>query len=136
AAFAAAIQDFHLVNMYGPAENAVVTTAGEVQIDDPLPSIGRPIDGVRVYLLDRWQSLAPPGSAGELAAAGPGLARGYLGDPAQTADRFRPTGEIDFLGRIDTQVKIRGQRIELGEIESALAGLPGVREATVLVHEA
>jgi len=147
---------FRLVNMYGPAENAVVTTAGETPVDDPNPSIGRPIDGVRVYLLDRWQQLAPPGSTGELAAAGPGLARGYLDDPAQTAERFqpdpfgepgdrlyrtgdlaryRPTGEIDFLGRIDTQVKIRGQRIELGEIESALAGLAGVREATVLVHE-
>jgi len=146
-----------LVNMYGPAENAVVTTAGEVPADDSHPSIGRPIEGVRVYLLDRWQRLAPPGAVGELAAAGPGLARGYLGDPAQTADRFRPdpfgavgermyrtgdlarfrsSGEIDFLGRLDHQVKIRGQRIELGEVESALAGLREVREATVLVHEA
>ncbi|HEV7668112.1 MAG TPA: amino acid adenylation domain-containing protein [Thermoanaerobaculia bacterium] len=153
---------FRLVNMYGPAENAVVTTASEVPADDPNPSIGRPIDGVRVYLLDRHLGLAPPGCVGEIAAAGPGLARGYLGDPAQTAERFRPdpfaslsggepgdrmyrtgdlarfrpTGEIDFLGRLDTQVKIRGQRIELGEIESALASLPGIREATVLVHEA
>ena len=146
-----------LVNMYGPAENAVVTTAGDVPPKDPLPSIGRPIDGVRVYLLDRSQGLAPTGSVGELAAAGPGLARGYLGDPAQTAERFRPdplgepgerlyrtgdlarfrpSGEIDFLGRLDHQVKIRGQRIELGEIESALAALPGIREAAVLVHEA
>ncbi|MEP7011722.1 MAG: amino acid adenylation domain-containing protein, partial [Acidobacteriota bacterium] len=149
---------FTLVNMYGPAENAVVSTAGEVPTDDPQPSIGRPIDGVRVYLLDRRQGLAPPGAVGELAAAGPGLARGYLGDPAQTAERFRPDpfgapgerlyrtgdlarfrkadGEIDFLGRLDHQVKIRGQRIELGEIESALASLPEIREATVLVHEA
>ncbi len=155
AAFAAP-HDLRLVNMYGPAENAVVTTAGEISADDPQPSIGRPIDGVRVYLLDRWQGLAPPGSVGELAAAGTGLARGYLGDPAQTAERFRPdpfgapgerlyrtgdlarfrpTGEIDFLGRLDHQVKIRGQRIELGEIESALAGLPEIREATVLVHQ-
>ncbi len=147
-----------LVNMYGPAENSVVTTAGEVSADDPLPSIGRAIDGVRVYLLDRSQGLAPTGVVGELAAAGAGLARGYLGDPAQTADRFRPdpwgepgsrlyrtgdlarwqsgSGEIEFLGRLDHQVKIRGQRIELGEIESALAALPSVRESAVLVHEA
>ena len=146
-----------LVNMYGPAENAVVTTAGDVPPDEPLPSIGRPIDGVRVYLLDRSQGLVPTGSVGELAAAGLGLARGYIGDPGETAERFRPdpfgepgerlyrtgdlarfrpTGEIDFLGRLDHQVKIRGQRIELGEIESALAALPGVREAAVLVHEA
>ena len=147
----------HLVNMYGPAENAVVTTAGDVPAEDPQPSIGRPIDGARVYLLDRSLGLVPTGSVGELAAAGPGLARGYFGDPGETASRFRPdpfgepgerlyrtgdlarfrpSGEIDFLGRLDHQVKIRGQRIELGEIESALASLPGVREAAVLVHEA
>ncbi|HXU32505.1 MAG TPA: amino acid adenylation domain-containing protein, partial [Thermoanaerobaculia bacterium] len=150
---------YRVINEYGPAENAVVTTVADVASDDPNPSIGRPIDGVQVYLLDRRQGLAPPGAVGELAAAGPGLARGYWGDPAQTAERFRPdpwgspgtrlyrTGdlarfrrgaapEIDFLGRIDTQVKIRGQRIELGEIESALASVAGVREAAVLVHQA
>ncbi|MEP7013179.1 MAG: amino acid adenylation domain-containing protein, partial [Acidobacteriota bacterium] len=154
---------FRLVNQYGPAENSVVTTYADVAVDDPNPSIGRPIEGVRVYLLDRWQNLMPTGSVGELVAAGPGLARGYLGDPAQTAERFRPdpfaassggapgsrmyrTGdlarfrrepphEIDFLGRIDHQVKIRGQRIELGEIETALVEIPGVREAVVLIHE-
>ncbi len=154
---------FRLVNQYGPAENSVVTTYADVPADDPNPSIGRPIEGVRVYLLDRWQNLMPTGSVGELVAAGPGLARGYLGDPAQTAERFRPdpfaaslggipgsrmyrTGdlarfrrepphEIDFLGRIDHQVKIRGQRIEVGEIETALVAIPGVREAVVLIHE-
>ena len=150
-----------LCNQYGPAENAVVTTQGESfsfgGLPGAVPPIGRPIHGVRVYIADRRLGLAPQGAPGELVAAGRGLARGYLGDPAQTAERFVPDpfaaepggrmyrtgdrarlrtdGQLEFLGRIDRQVKIRGQRIELGEIEAALLGLPGVREAAVVIHE-
>ncbi|HEV2846484.1 MAG TPA: amino acid adenylation domain-containing protein, partial [Thermoanaerobaculia bacterium] len=152
-----------LNNHYGPVENAVLTTEIDVPAEDPrigpssLPTIGRPLDGTRAYVLDRSLSLAPWGAAGELVAGGRGVARGYLGDPAQTAERFVPDpysgepgsrmyrtgdlvrfrrdGEIDFLGRIDTQVKIRGQRVELGEIEIALTALAGVREAAVLARE-
>ena len=96
-----------------------------------------------------------PGVAGELWVGGPALARGYLADPARTAERFVPDpwgaggrlyrtgdlcrfrrdGEIEFLGRVAHQVKIRGQRIELGEIEAALTALPGVREAVVVARE-
>ena len=150
-----------LCNQYGPAESAVITTQGESAAAGgragAVPSIGRPISGVRTYVLDRWQGLAPRGSGGELGVAGEGLARGYFDDPVQTAERFvpdpfsgetggrmyrtgdrarqRPDGTLDFLGRIDRQIKIRGQRIELGEIEAALSALSGVREAAVLVDE-
>ena len=150
-----------LCNQYGPAENAVVTTQGESSSEGGLPGevppIGRPIPGVRVYVADRRLALAPRGVPGELMASGSGLARGYLSDPAQTAERFvpdpfagepgarmyrtgdrarlRPDGRLEFLGRIDRQVKIRGQRIELGEIEAALLSLPGVKEAAVAIHE-
>ncbi len=159
---------FALVNHYGPTENAVVATAGEVRAGDPreeegAPSIGRPIDGVRAYVLDRAfdrnRQLAPFGEAGELALGGRGLARGYHRRPDLTAERFIPdpfsgepgarlyrTGDrvrwkvdgngsrvLDFLGRIDAQVKVRGQRIELGEIEAAILAAPGVSGAAAAV---
>ncbi|HYG63315.1 MAG TPA: amino acid adenylation domain-containing protein, partial [Thermoanaerobaculia bacterium] len=154
---------FTLVDLYGPAEASVVTSAsslpprtrGEELEAGGTPTIGRPVDGLRVYLLDRSLQPVPPGVAGELWVGGPALARGYLGDPGRTAERFLPDpwragerlyrtgdlcryrgdGEIVFLGRVDHQVKIRGQRIELGEIEAALAALPGVREAVVVARE-
>ena len=140
---------FTLTNLYGPAEATVVTSAG-----DSL-TLGRPIDGLRVHLLDRSMQPVSPGVAGELWVGGPALARGYLGDPARTAERFLPDswragerlyrtgdlcryrrdGEIEFLGRVDHQVKIRGQRIEPGEIEAALLAQPGVREAVVVARD-
>ncbi len=153
---------FTLTDLYGPAEASVVTSAGTVPPrrcreggKAASSTIGRPIDGLRVYLLDRSLQPMPPGVAGELCVGGPALARGYLGDPGRTAERFLPDpwgsgerlyrtgdlcrwrrdGEIEFLGRVDHQVKIRGQRIELGEIEAALAALPGVREAAVVKHD-
>ncbi len=139
---------FSLINHYGPTEASVVTSAG-----DSL-TLGRPIEGLRVHLLDRSLQPGPPGVAGELWVGGPSLARGYLGDPGRTAERFLPDpwgagerlyrtgdlcryrrdGEIEFLGRVDNQVKIRGQRIELGEIEAVLSALPGVREAVAVVR--
>ncbi len=145
---------FTLVNHYGPAEASVVTSAGTVLPGERGITLGRPIDGLRVYLLDRSLQPVPPGVAGELWVGGTALARGYLGDPGRTAERFLPDpwrvgerfyrtgdlcryrrdGEIEFLGRVDHQVKIRGQRIELGEIEAALLELPGIREAVVVAR--
>ncbi|HVR96549.1 MAG TPA: non-ribosomal peptide synthase/polyketide synthase, partial [Thermoanaerobaculia bacterium] len=150
---------FTLVNDYGPTENTVVATSGAVPVlaTDRAPSIGRPIANVRVHLLDAGLGLVPAGVPGELCIAGASLARGYLGRPELTAERFfpdpfatgpggrmyrtgdlarrLPEGEIEFLGRIDHQVKVRGFRIELGEIEAALRAQPGVEECAVLVRE-
>ncbi|HVR99873.1 MAG TPA: amino acid adenylation domain-containing protein, partial [Thermoanaerobaculia bacterium] len=149
---------FALINTYGPAEASVVTSAGHSPVSpegSAVPTLGRPLDGLRVYLLDRSLQPVPPGVAGELFVGGPALARGYLGDPGRTAERFlpdpwgtgerlyrsgdlcrlTPEGEIEFLGRADHQVKIRGQRIEPGEIEATLLEMPGVREAVVMVRE-
>ncbi|HEY8209175.1 MAG TPA: amino acid adenylation domain-containing protein [Myxococcaceae bacterium] len=142
-----------LLNAYGPTEATVSSTwadLAEAEAADPLP-IGRPLPGVRAYLLDGRMEPVPAGAAGELHLAGPGIARGYLGQPALTADRFVPDpfvagermyrtgdlvrelpgGRLAFLGRADRQVKVRGFRIELEEIEIALARHPAVREVVV-----
>ena len=135
---------FALFNHYGPTESSVVTTWGRVAAEgDGMPSIGRPLDGVEV-LLDE---------SGELLIGGVGLARGYRGRPDLTAERFvpgafgerlyrtgdlarvLPSGELDFIGRVDFQVKIRGFRIELGEIEAVLRRHPAVREGVVLARD-
>ncbi len=147
---------FELVNHYGPTESTVVATAGAVSSEgERAPQIGFPIANTRVYLLDRGLRPVPVGVAGELCLAGEGLARGYRGRPELTAERFvpdpfasggrlyrtgdlarwLPSGEVEFLGRADHQVKIRGHRIELGEIETMLAGHPAVREAAVLAQD-
>ena len=148
---------YALVNHYGPTECTVVTSACVVDpAGDGLPPIGHPIDNTRVAILDRALKPAPVGISGELCVSGASLARGYRGRPALTAGsflpdpfgpaggrmyrtgdlaRWLPDGRIEFLGRIDHQVKIRGVRIELGEIEAALARHPDVREAAVLVRE-
>ena len=150
-----------LVNMYGITETTVHVTYHPVTRADLLqPSvsvIGRPIPDLQVYILDRHLQLCPIGVPGELHVAGAGLARGYLRRPELTAERFipnpfatepgerlyktgdlgryRPDGEIEYLGRVDQQVKIRGHRIELGEIESVLGQHPGVQEAVVVARE-
>ncbi|HJX27517.1 MAG TPA: condensation domain-containing protein, partial [Thermoanaerobaculia bacterium] len=150
-----------MINLYGPSEDTTYSTGAMVpRGSERPPSIGRPLRGTRAWVVDRRGSLVPPGVAGELWLAGAGLARGYLGRPELTAERFTPdpfggagervyrTGdlvryrlrfdgdtELDFLGRIDHQVKIRGFRIELGEIEAALAAQPGVRSCAVLARE-
>ncbi|MCP4659652.1 MAG: non-ribosomal peptide synthetase, partial [bacterium] len=151
---------FTLVNHYGPTENTVVTTWTAVAPDErgTAPPIGRPIANHRSYLLGADLGPVPIGVAGELCVAGPGLARGYRGRPRLTAEKFIPDpfadqpgrrlyrtgdlaraladGTIEFLGRIDHQVKVRGFRIELGEIEAALGRHPAVREAVVVAVRA
>jgi len=151
----AALPGVALNNLYGPTEAAIDVTfhdcaAGET---GPVP-IGAPITGTQVYVLDADLNLAPPGVAGELYLGGAGLARGYLSRPGLTAERFvanpfgagrlyrtgdrvrwTGAGELDYLGRLDFQVKIRGLRIELGEIESRLLSQEGVREAVVVAAD-
>jgi len=151
----AALPGCELINGYGPTENTTFTCCHVVS-SGPEPGetvpVGRPIAGTRVYLLDRWMQPAPVGVPGELCAGGDGLARGYLGRPELTAERFvpdpfgdggrlyrtgdlarwRPDGTVEFLGRIDQQVKIRGFRIEPGEVETQLAGHPEVAVAAVV----
>jgi thioesterase domain-containing protein/acyl carrier protein len=144
-------------NAYGPTEATVLATLGAVAGDGSRPSIGRPLAGTYVRLLDGGMEPVPAGVAGELYLGGPGLARGYLGHPELTAERFVPDpgggargarlyrtgdrarwradGEVDFLGRLDGQVKLRGFRIELGEVEAALAAVPGVMGAAVVLRE-
>ncbi|MDX3381008.1 non-ribosomal peptide synthase/polyketide synthase [Streptomyces niveiscabiei] len=152
-----AFRDRRLHNHYGPAETHVVTAYALPAGHDthPVP-IGRPIDQVRVHVLDSALRPVPPGVPGELYLSGTCLARGYLNRPALTADRFvadpygppgarmyrtgdlarrRTDGELEFLGRADQQVKVRGFRIEPGEVEAALTAYPGVSRAAVLVRD-
>ncbi|MGW0433455.1 amino acid adenylation domain-containing protein [Micromonospora sp. NPDC003197] len=150
-----------LVNMYGITETTVHVTAGRIRRRDVRRNvsspIGRPLDDLRAYVLDRHLNPVPAGVPGELYVAGAGLARGYLNRSALTAERFLPEpfsgipgarmyrtgdrvrwsadGTLEYLGRVDRQVKIRGYRIELGEIEAALHRSPEVRSAAVLVNE-
>ncbi|MFI8447046.1 amino acid adenylation domain-containing protein [Streptomyces erythrochromogenes] len=141
-------------NLYGPTEYTINALGADVA-ESAGSCVGRPIHNTRAYVLDGALRPAPHGVPGELYLAGAGLARGYLGRPALTAERFvadpfgepgtlmyrtgdlvrwRADGGLDYLGRADDQVKIRGFRIELGEIESVLAGLPEVAAAAVVVH--
>ncbi|MFD3496882.1 amino acid adenylation domain-containing protein [Streptomyces sp. NPDC058678] len=144
---------------YGPTETTTFATSRPCPagspVPDPLP-IGRPLDGMRAYVLDGALRPIPPGTVGELYVAGPGVARGYLGRPGASAERFvadphgpvgtrmyrtgdrvrvTPDGELEFHGRADGQVKLRGFRIEPGEIETALAAHPEVGQAVAVVRE-
>ncbi len=142
-----------VLNLYGPSEDTTYSTFAVVSPDGELPpAIGRPIANTQAHVLDRGRRQVPAGVPGELHLGGEGLARGYHGRPDLTAERFvpdpfatgarlyrtgdlarwRPDRELEFLGRIDHQVKIRGVRIEPAEVESALLSRPGVREAVVL----
>ncbi len=144
-----------LWNVYGPTETTVWSTLDEVRDGGPI-SIGRPIANTAAYVLDARGNLMPAGAPGELHLGGAGLARGYLGRPELTAERFVPDpfgppgsrlyrtgdlarhragGRLEHLGRIDHQVKIRGYRIELGEIEAALGRHAQVEAAVVVVRE-
>jgi acyl-coenzyme A synthetase/AMP-(fatty) acid ligase len=142
-----------LFNMYGPTETTVWSTMHDVG-DDPRISIGRPVANTRVYILDARGEPVPIGASGEMYIGGDGVARGYFGRNELTAERFvrdpfadgrmyrtgdlarwRSDGSLEFVGRTDQQIKIRGHRVELGEIESALAAEPGVKECAVVLRE-
>jgi amino acid adenylation domain-containing protein len=154
------LPDCSLINGYGPTENTTFTCCYPLKdlakVNGSVP-IGYPISNTSVYILDAWMNPAPIGVPGELYIGGDGLAHGYLDRPELNAERFvrdpfstgsgarlyktgdlvryRATGEIEFIGRIDNQVKVRGFRIELGEIEAALAEHPSVREAAVVARK-
>ena len=147
-----------LVNCYGPTENAVYATVQPIDpgdLDGPVP-IGRAVPRSGVFVVDSYGDLAPVGIPGELLLAGDGVARGYIGDPRLTAERFTPDpfssspgrlyrtgdrvryrhdGALEFLGRVDRQLKIRGFRVEPGEIELELARHPEVSEAVVVANQ-
>ncbi|HKH46680.1 MAG TPA: amino acid adenylation domain-containing protein, partial [Thermoanaerobaculia bacterium] len=146
------------VNYYGPTEDAVYSTWTQVPHGERLePAIGRSITGSRAYLLDGGLCPVPLGARGDLYLAGDGLARGYLGRPDLTAERFLPdpvakipggrmyrtgdlarwraAGQLEFFGRADRQVKVRGFRVEPAEIEAVLAELPGVADVAVAVRD-
>ena len=150
--------DTRLVNMYGITETTVHVTWLDLTGDDmarPASNIGRPIPTTRVYILDRHLNPLPIGVPGEICVSGDGVCRGYLNNPELTGKRFVPSpfvpgerlyrsgdlgrfyprGDIEYLGRIDSQVKIRGHRIELGEIESRLQLFEGIRQVVVLPGE-
>jgi amino acid adenylation domain-containing protein len=150
-----------VLNLYGPTETTTYSTWAVVRCGDAEePTIGRPIAGTRAYILDSQLQPVPVGVIGELYLGGAGVARGYLERPQLTAERFlpdpfaptgeelsprmyktgdraryRPDGQIEYLGRLDHQVKIRGFRIEPGEIEVELLQHPAVREAAVIARE-
>ena len=151
---------FVLVNNYGPTEGTVVSTSGVIAPDSPTsqpPPIGRPIDGVQIYILNDHLQPVSEGTRGEIYIGGASLARGYRNRPDLTADRFianpfseepgarlyrtgdlarwLPDGQIAFLGRVDEQVKIRGYRVEPSEIATVLGQHAAVRTSVVVAHE-
>ncbi len=150
---------YHFHNLYGPTEGTIISTAFPVdRFYDRVP-IGKPIDNTRIYILDSYNRLAPIGVPGELCIAGRGVARGYLGRPELTREKFvanpfsteedyqrlyrtgdlvryLPDGNLDFVGRNDFQVKIRGFRVELPEIEGRIRTFPGIKNASVLPIDA
>jgi amino acid adenylation domain-containing protein len=152
----AALPGLQIWNLYGPTETTVNASAARLIPGAPI-AFGRPLSNVQLYVLDRQLQPVPIGVPGELYVGGDGVARGYLNQPALTAQqfvpdpfgpvpgarlyrtgdlvRYRPDGQLQFLGRADQQVKLRGYRIEPGEIATVLAEHPSVRQAAVLLRE-
>jgi len=148
------VNDARLINLYGPTEATVDVSYFDCSDSEELQSvpIGKPIDNLTLYTIDKNNKLQPIGVAGELCIAGDGLARGYLNRPELTNDKFvedmfvpgrkmyktgdlarwLPDGNIEYLGRMDHQIKIRGVRIELGEVEEAIKTFRGVKEVAVV----
>jgi hypothetical protein len=142
-------------NMYGPTETTIWSSTQGAEPCEGVVPLGKPIANTQFYVLDDRQRPVPPAAAGELYIGGDGVARGYLQREELTRERFLPDpfraggrmyrtgdlvrftedGALQFLGRVDHQVKVRGYRIELGEIESRIAAYPGVREAVVVARE-
>src|SRR3989304_1105045 len=143
-----------IINIYGPTEATINTTLYECKAEEmgrTIP-IGKPLMNYRVLILSEDEKLVPIGGIGEICISGVGLARGYLNNPELTAEKFvinpfirgermyrtgdlgrwTEDGNIEFLGRIDDQVKVRGIRVELGEVEAALGQNPGVKESIVI----
>ncbi|WP_122303212.1 non-ribosomal peptide synthetase, partial [Pseudomonas syringae group genomosp. 3] len=147
----------HVANLYGPTEATIWSS--HIQWQQRVPqaiTLGRPLANYSIYVLDRQLNATPIGVAGEVFIAGAGLARGYLGRPGLTAERFvanphglagsrmyrtgdlgrwRSNGELEFIARADDQIKLRGFRIEPGEIEAVIAGHPDVSQVAVVAHE-
>lgn len=144
-----------VLNMYGPTETTIWSTTETVSAEDPAVSLGRPISNTELFVVDGAGNPVPVGVPGELLIGGDGVVRGYWQRPELTAERFvelpsrpgarvyrtgdlvkyRADGRLDFLGRLDHQVKVRGHRIELGEIETLLRDESAVREAVVVARE-
>lgn len=155
--FFTVLPNVELCNLYGPTEATIDTTYWRCRLEDEQRTvpIGKAIANTQIYLLDSHLQLVPVGVLGEIYIGGNGLARGYLNQPELTAQKFivnpftgdtqlyktgdlgryRPDGTLEFLGRIDNQVKLRGFRIELAEIEAQLSHYPGVRQNVVVVRE-
>ncbi len=152
----ALLEKGRVYNTYGPTETTVCATYYRCSDEDAAnPPIGKPITNYKVYIVDRNTALVPPGAAGELCISGDGLSRGYLNRVELTSERFianpwitaeslyrtgdlarwLPDGNIEYLGRIDDQVQVRGYRLEPGEIEAQLLNYEGIREAVVLARE-
>ncbi|WP_343780302.1 amino acid adenylation domain-containing protein [Virgibacillus salarius] len=145
---------FTVFNMYGPTETTIWSTVKKLESTDRI-TIGKPIQNTELYLMDSNRKLVPIGVHGELCIGGDGVARGYFNREALTKERFidhpfkpgerlyktgdlarwLPNGELEYLGRMDNQVKVRGYRIELGEIESRLISHPAIKEAVVVARE-
>ena len=145
-----------LWNMYGPTETTIWSTYKKITVNDELIAIGKPINNTQLYIIDEHSNLVAPGKIGELCIAGDGLAKGYWKRPELTNEKFielsfnnnsnirfyktgdlaklLPSGDVQCLGRIDQQIKIRGQRIELGEIEGVLDSLKGILSSVVSVN--
>jgi natural product biosynthesis luciferase-like monooxygenase protein len=151
----AGLIDAPVLNMYGPTETTIWSSVEATTGGEGVVNIGQPIANTALYILDDTQAPVADGQEGELWIGGEGVAQGYFQRPDLTADRFRPDpfagqgrmyrtgdlvrkrpdGKLDYLGRADFQVKIRGHRIELGEIETALEAAPGIRQSVVIARE-
>ena len=144
-----------ILNCYGPTENTINTTTFEIDAEYDLIPIGKPVSNTGVYVLNKQLKMQAPGISGELYVYGDGLARGYVNDEKLTRERFvddpyrkgnkmyrtgdlvrmKQDGNIEFLGRVDEQVKIKGHRVELKEIETTFYGIPPVKQAFVLLNK-